>query len=240
MYQNHSQVGRTRVNKIKEGKKNPPSPKVLYKSDGLTHLRPRSSIPVKTPDCKVVGQFRENKVTYMDKLYGIQNYLLKEGLTMDEYTDYVQDKINNDKYYYKCLSVKDIALLNKRYRRLLQEEDSKYNSLGETKEFNRRQRRLFREKRKVVVDKKKSELIDELYNNLRKSNSLGHLKNTDLHSNDPSRWSESKKTLFVGGRYLEGGDKDWCNVYHKINSQVSANLFDLHSNTELPRYVFEQ
>ena len=122
MYQNHTQVGRTRVNKIREGKKNPPGSKELYKRDGLTHVRPRSSISNDIPQYKVVGQIKKKNVTGMDKLYSLQKDLLMDGLSLEEYKDYVQDKINNGKYYYKNLSVKDVASLNKRYRRLLQEE----------------------------------------------------------------------------------------------------------------------
>tara|TARA_B100001094_G_scaffold332997_1_gene407796 strand:+ start:3675 stop:4400 length:726 start_codon:yes stop_codon:yes gene_type:complete len=240
MYQNHTQVGRTRVNKIREGKKNPPGSKELYKRDGLTHVRPRSSISNDIPQYKVVGQIKKKNVTGMDKLYSLQKDLLMDGLSLEEYKDYVQDKINNGKYYYKNLSVKDVASLNKRYRRLIQEENNTYNSIGEKKEFNRRQRNLYRQKRKVVMDEKKRELIDELYGCLKKGRSLGHLKNTDLLSNNPDNWPQTKKTIFVGGRYLESHDKEWCDVYKKINSPVSAHLFDLHSNTEIPKYVFKQ
>ena len=240
MYQNNSQVGRTRVNKIREGKKNPPGPKELYKKDGLQHIRPRSSISNEIPQYKVIGQIKEKNVTAMDKLYVLQNDLLKEGLSLEEYKDYVQNKINKDKYYYKNLTVKDIASLNQRYRRLLQKEESKYTSIGEIKRFNRRQRSLYRQKRKVVMDAKKTELIEELYSCMKRSKSIGNLKGTDILSTNPDNWSRTKKLLFSGGRYLESQDSEWSPVYQKLNSMTSAHLFDLHSNTELPKYVFKQ
>ena len=240
MYQNNSQVGRTRVNKIREGKKNPPRSKELYKKDGLHHIRPRSSISNEIPQYKVVGQLKKSNVTAMDRLYGIQGDLLRDGLSLEEYKDYVQDKINKGKYYYKDLSVKNVASLNQRYRRLLQEDENKYNMIGESKKFNRRQRSLYRQKRKFLMDAKKTELIEELYSCMKRSKSIGHLKGTDILSTNPDNWSRTKKLLFSGGRYLESQDSEWSPVYQKLNSMTSAHLFDLHSNTELPKYVFKQ
>ena len=35
-------------------------------------------------------------------------YFFKEGMSFEEYENYIQDKINDDKYYYKNLSTDDI------------------------------------------------------------------------------------------------------------------------------------
>ena len=59
MFSSHSQVGKTRVNKVKEGKKRPPKSRELHKKDGLVQYKPRSSVVVKTPEYKVIGQLKE-------------------------------------------------------------------------------------------------------------------------------------------------------------------------------------
>ena len=46
MFASHSQVGRTRVNKVREGKRNPPKSRELNKDDHLEHIRPRSGISI--------------------------------------------------------------------------------------------------------------------------------------------------------------------------------------------------
>ena len=69
MYTNHRQAGRTRVNKVREGIKN-----------RKTHV-----------------QQKRKTVTVMDKLFLLQNELFREGLNLGEYTNYVQEKINEDK-----------------------------------------------------------------------------------------------------------------------------------------------
>ena len=240
MYQNNSQVGRTRVNKIREGKKNPPGPKELYKKDGLQHIRPRSSVSIDIPQYKKVGQIKDKKITAMDKLYHLQDELFLEGLTLDEYKDYVQDKINSEKYYYKNLSVKNVAELNKRYRRLVMKKENEYRMIGEKKELKRRQNKLFRQKRKKGMDQRKHELIDNLFKFMKKSKSIGHIKDTSILSTNPDDWLRTKTSLFSGGRYLDSNDKDWGIIYQRLNSINSAHLLNLHSSTEIYDYVFLQ
>lgn len=218
MFSTHAQVGRTRVNKVREGKKRPPKSRELNKKDGLVHYKPRSNIPVPTPEYKVIGQLKQNKVTDLQKLYELQDRLLKEGYSYSEYENYVQEKVNNDKYYYKNLSDEKLALLNKRYRRLTQKDTGKFNEIEDERSFKRGQRKLYRAKRKELVDESKRNLINSLFKALSDSKVSGVSKNHDLLSDDPEKWSQTKRCLFLGGRYLESGDKNWANIYNTLNS----------------------
>ena len=65
MYSSHKQVGRSRVNKVREGLKTK-----------KTHV-----------------QHKKNKVTGLDKLFLLQNELFKEGLNLNEYVEYLSDKV---------------------------------------------------------------------------------------------------------------------------------------------------
>lgn len=218
MFSSHSQVGKTRVNKVKEGKKRPPKSRELHKKDGLVQYKPRSSVVVKTPDYKVIGQLKEKNVTDLQKLYELQDRLLQEGYTYSEYENYVQEKINADKYYYKNLSDEKLALLNKRYRRITQKDTANFNEREDDRSFKRRQRKLYRAKRKELVDESKRNLINSLFKALSDSKVSGVSRNHDLLSDDPEKWNQTKLCLFLGGRYLESGDKDWANIYNTLNS----------------------
>jgi len=218
MFSSHSQVGKTRVNKVKEGKKRPPKSRELHKKDGLVQYKPRSSVVVKTPEYKVIGQLKEKNVTDLQKLYELQDRLLQEGYTYSEYENYVQEKINADKYYYKNLSDEKIALLNKRYRRLTQKDTGKFNEREDDRNFKRRQRKLYRSKRKELVDESKRNLINSLFKALSDSKVSGVSKNHDLLSDDPEKWDQTKLCLFLGGRYIESGDRDWVNIYNTLSS----------------------
>lgn len=218
MYCPHKQVGRTRVNKIREGKKQPPKSRELNKKDGLAHYRPRSSVKLPTSKYKVVGQLKKSKVTGLDKLYNLQKELLLEDYTCREYEDYVQDKINDDKYYYKNLSQKNLILLHKMYRRLVQKKNNEYNERGDEIIFNRKQRKLYREKRRGLMNEEKRKLINQLFKALTDSKVSGVIKDVDLLSDDPDRWDDTKLCLFVGGRYIEASDKKWALIYRKLVS----------------------
>ena len=63
MFASHSQVGRTRVNKIREGKKNPPRSRELNKNDHFEHIKPRSNISIPKKQSKVIGQLPKNNIT---------------------------------------------------------------------------------------------------------------------------------------------------------------------------------
>ena len=211
MYCNHSQVGRTRVNKVREG--------------------------IQTRKTHV--QYKKTKRTALDKLFLLQNELFKDGLNLGEYKNYVQDKINNDKYYYKNISEEDVAKLNKRYRLLIQNENNKINERGDEVDFSRNQKRKFREKKRKLVMEKKRELISELFKEMKKSNTTGITRNPELLSDDPEKWNTTKLYLFTGGRYLEGADQAWGIIYRKIESMNTANLFNLCSYSDLKNYVLE-
>lgn len=211
MYQHHSQVGKTRVNRVRES--------------------------IKTKKTHV--QFKKDKKTGLDKLFILQKELFKEGLDAEEYSDYVQDKIKNKKYYYTGLSTDDLEKLNKRYGNLIEKENNKYITLGNTKKINRKRRSDFKTKKRSIINDKKRELIKELFKEMRKANTIGVLRNTDNYSDDPDKWKNTKNFIFSGGRYIESHDNGWVNVYSKIISNFSPYLFDLHSTDSLNQYVFD-
>ena len=80
MFCSNAQMGRTRVNKVREGLKTK-----------KTHV-----------------QYKKNNVTGLDKLFLLQNDLFKEGLDLNEYVDYLTDKIEKKKYYYNGLNSENI------------------------------------------------------------------------------------------------------------------------------------
>ena len=211
MYCSHSQVGKTRVNKVREGIKN-----------RKTHV-----------------QTKETKRTVLDKLFLLQNELFKDGLTQVEYKNYIQEKVNNDKYYYNKISEEDVSKLNKRYRLLIQKENNKINKRGDEVDFTRNKKRKFREKKNILRMEMKRELINKLFKEMKKSNSTGITRNYELLSDDPDKWNTTKLYLFMGGRHLEGTDKDWCRIYSKIESLNKTNIFNLSSYSDLKKYVLE-
>lgn len=211
MFCRDSQSGRVRVNKVREGLKTK-----------KTHV-----------------QNKKDRKTGLDKLFLLQHELFKEGLDLDEYVDYITDKIENKKYYYNGLTSENIDALKKRYSKLIEKENLKYNSLGDKKNINRKRRKQFREKKRNLIIEKKRELIEELYKSLKSSQSLGVLRNTEFLSSDPEKWKSTKLNLFSGGRYIETQDINWVPIYAKLVSQHSHHLFDLHSNYALNDYVFE-
>ena len=77
MYSSHKQVGRTRVNQVREGLKTK-----------KTHV-----------------QHKKSKVTGLDKLFLLQKELFREGLNLNEYVEYLTDKIEKKNYYYRGLNL---------------------------------------------------------------------------------------------------------------------------------------
>lgn len=212
MFCQDQQVGKTRVNKVQEGNRTK-----------KTHV-----------------QFKKNNKTGLDKLFLLQNELFKEGLDLDEYVDYVTDKISNGKFYYKGLNSDNVETLKKRYSKMIEKENIRYNKIGDEKKLNRKRRKQFREKKRNMINEKKRELINLLFKHMKSSNSIGVLRSTELHSDDPEKWNNTKKTMFTGGRYIEPHDVKWVEVYNKLTSYRTANLFDLHSLHALNNYVFEK
>ena len=211
MYSSHKQVGKTRVNKVRESLKTK-----------KTHV-----------------QHKKNKVTGLDKLFLLQNELFKEGLNLNEYVEYLSDKVQSKKFYYRGLNSENIDALKKRYGDLIEKENLTYNLIGYEKEVSRRRNKQFREKKRKLIYEKKRELIGKLFKKMKSSRSLGVLKNTDILSDDPDKWVETKKHIFTGGRYIEAHDSEWTKIYKKIESNGVYHLFDLHSEHAMNQYVFE-
>lgn len=211
MFQSHKQVGKTRVNKVREGVKNK-----------KTHV-----------------QFKKNKDTGLDKLFKLQESLFKEGLDANEYNDYIVDKINNKNYYYNGLTDDNIEKLKERYGNMIEKENNKYIVIGKIKSINRKRRSDFKNKKRDLIVAKKTEIIDSILKEMKKSNSIGVTRNTDSLSRDPGKWNHTKKFLFTGGRYIESHDINWVNLYEKYCSNFSPYLFDLHSTHSLNQYIFD-
>ena len=202
MYSNHKQVGRSRVNWKRESKKTK-----------KTHV-----------------QQKKIDVTQMDKHYGLQRQFIRDGMNILQYKNYIQEKINNNMFYYRKLSEKDVSKLHKRYRRLVQEKDNRVNELLEYRKRNNRQKRLFKEKKKKIIDEQRSKAIDQL---------LKVMNKRDILTSDVDAWTRTKKLLFAGG-YIEKGDDKWSKIYLKIVSPVSAHLFNIHSHDALNDYIMNQ
>ena len=237
MFASDSQVGKTRVNKIREGNKRPPKGRELNKDDGLVQFKKRSSIPVRKNSYKKVGNVKQHSVTGFQKLLELQDFFIKEGMSFSEYQTYTQEKINNDKYYYVNLNDKQNSELLQRYRRLCQKKNDKNNAIEEKHNKSKEFRKQHRSKVSDAVREKKREKIDELFKEINRSSSIGVTRSTSILSSDPENWNETKKLLFLGGRYLESHDKKWVDVYNTLESPVRAHLFDLHSNSDLSRFV---
>ena len=202
MYNNHKQMGRSRVNWKNDSKKTK-----------KTHV-----------------QQKKRNVTQMDKHYGLQRQFLRDGMNFLQYKNYIQEKINDNMFYYRKLSEEDVSKLHQRYRRLVQEKDNRVNELLEYRKRNNRQKRLFKEKKKKIMDEQKSKMIDQL---------LKVMNKRDILTSDVDAWTRTKKLLFSGG-YIEKGDDKLSEIYRKIVSPVSAHLFNIHSHDALNDYIMNQ
>jgi len=161
-------------------------------------------------------------------------------MSFSEYQNYTQEKINNNKYYYVNLTDKQNSELLQRYRRLCQKKNDKNKLIEERHNQFKQYRKQHRSKVSEAVREKKRERIEELFKEINRSTSIGVIRNTSILSSDPDRWIETKKLLFLGGRYLETQDKGWCKVYSKIVSPVRGYLFDIYNNIELSKFVENQ
>ena len=212
MYSNHKQMGRSRVNWNYDSKKTK-----------KTHV-----------------QMKKRNVTQMDKLYSMQKQFITDGMSTFQYKGYIQEKINNKMFHYRKLSEEDVSNLNKRYRRVIQEKENKVNKLLEHQKRNKRQKKLFKEKKKKVINGQRRAMIQQLFNLMKDPSVQGVNKRANELSDDPDSWTRTKKLLFIGGRYIEKSDNSWVEVYKKIVSPVSAHLFDLHSHDALNEYIMNQ
>lgn len=198
MYQSHKQTGKSRVNKIVEGKKH-------------KHVK---------------TQGKQNKsYSPLQKVQSLQKGFLMEGMGLDEYIKYVQDKINKEKYYYKQLTNDDVHQLHKSYETLVNKDNNQLNLKEDIREMKRKQRKNFRKQRKEKVDSYKEKLIQRLFNEL--PCGKGVIKNTSHLLTDPTKWNETKNYLFPGGSYIEDSDKKWTSIYGKLSPLNSHCIFDI-------------
>lgn len=204
MYSSTKQSGRSRVNWVSDSRQN---------KNKKSHV-----------------QNKEVKKHEFDHFYKIQDRLLKEGLNLQQYENYLQEKINNHKFHYRNLSENHVTVLKERYSRVLKKRDDRYHEIGEKKKMNRRQRMLFREKKRTLIHEQQRFLIEEL---LQKVSRGKHL------SSDPTLWSETKKNIYRGQVVDKQGEKSWIEIYKRIVSPVKAHLFNLHSNDALNQYVYD-
>ena len=63
-----------------------------------------------------------------------------------------------------------------------------------------------------------------------------------IYSNkiEPENWNNTKLYLFTGGRYIESHDKEWVDIYEKIVSQNTSNLFDMNDKDDMYQYIMNQ
>jgi hypothetical protein len=138
------QAGKTRVNVVSDRKKT-----------GKTHIQHK----------------KPGKTFGLDKLYQLQTEFFKDGMSSSDYKDHVQNKINNDMYYYKNLSSDDFDKLKKRYSRMGQSK--KNNLILSERTRKKRQKKLFNAKKSDMICRQKRCLIDGLFKEFSKSKARG-------------------------------------------------------------------
>ena len=215
----YSQSGRTRVNKVVEGKV----------------LKRRNTQP------------KKDRSTPLTKLYGVQDELLKDGYTLKEYDNYIQGKINKEKYYYTCITEADVQKLKDRYASLINKEDQSYNAFDDSREMKQKQRKLFREKKKTILHARKQELIHEFIKEFTKTSSaqsfnrvMSKLEDSKKYYYNLDNWNTTRKMLFgIGESYLIDTDREWSRLYDLLVSEPSFKLVGCTNNKELNQFVFE-
>ena len=177
-----------------------------------------------------------NLKTSFQKELELQNELFSEGYTLDDYQEEIQEKIDTKKKYYVGLTSEDVEKLHELFGKKIKREQERFNLIDDKHDLKKRQSKLFTEKKQRLVYEKRTELIENLLKELKKCNSVGVSRSVDTLSSDPEKWSETKKFLFLGGRYLEGSDKDWCKIYDLLNSQDYL-LFNCKSKKEFHQFI---
>ena len=220
MYNNNQ--GRTRVNKVVEGKKHKNNHKNKNKN--------------------------KNKTTHFKRLCNLQNQLFSEGYTQGEYNKYIQEKVNKDMFHYKNISQEDFETLKKRYALLLKKENNKYNEIEDTREMKAKQKKLFKEKKHNLINEKKLELMKEFYKELGKTKTgeafnriRNNVKNTFNASyyEDVTQWDSIRKAIFPGVGFIIGEDSKWATIYDKLTERPRSNIVGCANDSDLSRYVFE-
>lgn len=177
-----------------------------------------------------------NLKTSFQKVFELQNELFSEGYTLDDYQEEIQEKIDAKKKYYVGLTSEDVEKLHELFGKKIKREEERFNLIDDKHELKQRQSKLFNEKKQRLVCEKRRELIEKLLKELNHCNSVGVSRSTGTLSSDPEKWSETKKFLFLGGRYLEGSDKNWCKIYDLLNSQDYL-LFNCKSKKEFHQFI---
>lgn len=240
MYMMTQQSGKTRVNKVKEGKKNKrgkPSDKLQtpkwtqqkFSTKRKKRNNNKTDKPTKesTEQPTQETQLLDKKLASYQNVLNLQKILLQEGMTVSEYKKYVQDKINNRKHNYVYLSKEDIENLYSNYGKMYQKTLNQKNLVEENRKVKRKQRKNFRKQRSDKVNDYKEELIQCLFKELDKIPSgRGIVKTTHL-SSDPKQWKETSNLLFTGGQYLLDSDKRWTSIYAKLSPTNCSALFDV-------------
>ncbi len=206
------QSGKGTVNKVKDGKQNK---------------------RVKTQSKK------SSLMTPYEKVRSLQRNRLQDGMSVSQYKDYTQDKINKEKYFYKQLSKDDVDQLYKDYEKLYQKTINQTNLVEEVRGVKRKQRKNFREQRTGKMNDYKQKGIKILFKELDKiPPGRGIVKTTHL-STDPKLWKETSNSLFTGGSYLLDSDRRWTSIYAKLSPMNSA-LFDVvYGSEELQKAYLE-
>lgn len=187
---------------------------------------------------KTHHRFKGNKMAAIDKLCILQDDLFKEGMKYNEYENYIQDKINHEHFYYKHLSSDHIDFLKGRFKKKNTKKENKLTLKLSERNRKNRQISLFKDKKRHMIYEQKKGVIDALFKEINRTKAIGVTGTTDLLSNDPEKFTETKKYFFTGGRYFEGSDKGWVNIYQKLVSNNNAHLFNLHSPSSLNDHVY--
>ena len=207
------QSGKGSVNKVKDGKRNK---------------------RVKTQPMK------SSLMTPYKKVRSLQRSLLQEGMSVSQYKDYTQGKINKEKHFYNQLSKDNVDQLYKDYEKLYQKTINQTNLVEEVRGVKRKQRKNFREQRTEKMNDYKKKLEKVLFKELDKiPPGRGIVKTTHL-STDPKLWKETSNSLFTGGFYLLDSDKRWTSIYAKLSPMNSSALFDVvYGSEELQKAYLE-
>ena len=147
-------------------------------------------------DKKRKSQSKKNIETDFDKLISLQKGFISQGMRLNEYKNYVQEKINNEKYYYKNMSQESIDRLYSIYENRLQRKKNSINEMLNDREIKNRQNKLFREKKRNIINNQKQFIIEKILKELSSLNEIGISKCIGL-SNDPDKWNETKKVSYI-------------------------------------------
>ena len=207
MFSYGKQDGRTRVNKVVEGKKH-------------TH-----------------NNHTKNTLTSLDNIYKIQSQLMKSGMSLSEYKNHIQGKVNDDMFHYKNITQDNVEELYTRYEKLFRSRENQWNERVDEREMKRKQRRNFRNKRKYLCDVARTELIRKLLQELVHYN-ICSSKVADTLRICSLLWGETNKVIFnVSGGYLVDTDKEWCKLFSTLYSPM-PHLFNVSDYSSMNQIIY--